>query len=170
MHRWFSSHPKKVPAASRSRPPDGTRNLHILRGSQASGPAAMTKSLPTGFHARECVPRRVKLLPKRTAQHAVGPPDAARLHKASKASPRVAVYTHKDAAQLVRQLAGERIHRAESVEIHAVDRDLIAGMVAHLDRRTTVELAVTDRHLYATIDGVTLDGRVEAHRLTPADG
>ena len=31
----------------------------------------------------------------------VGAPDAARLHKASKASPRVAVYTHRDPARLV---------------------------------------------------------------------
>src|ERR1700761_110876 len=30
----------------------------------------------------------------------VGAPEAARLHRASKAAPRVAVYTHKDAAQL----------------------------------------------------------------------
>src|SRR5215213_1041042 len=34
----------------------------------------------------------------------VGAPDAARLHKASKAAPRVAVYTHRDPAALVRQL------------------------------------------------------------------
>src|SRR5438045_3695280 len=46
----------------------------------------------------------------------IGSPDAARLHKASKAAPRVAVYTHKDPAQLVARLAGERIHRAEDVE------------------------------------------------------
>jgi hypothetical protein len=32
----------------------------------------------------------------------IGSPDAARLHKASKAAPRVVVYTHKDPAQLVR--------------------------------------------------------------------
>jgi uncharacterized protein YbjQ (UPF0145 family) len=31
----------------------------------------------------------------------IGSPDAARLHKASKAAPRVVVYTHKDPAQLV---------------------------------------------------------------------
>ena len=36
----------------------------------------------------------------------IGAPDAARLHKASKAAPRVVVYTHKDPAALVRQLAG----------------------------------------------------------------
>src|ERR1700755_2949542 len=35
----------------------------------------------------------------------VGSPDAARLHRASKAAPRVAVYTHKDAVQLVTKLS-----------------------------------------------------------------
>ena len=34
----------------------------------------------------------------------VGTPEAARLHKAGKAAPRVAVYTHKDPAQLVDRL------------------------------------------------------------------
>src|SRR5437764_1179131 len=42
----------------------------------------------------------------------VGAPDAARLHKASKASRRAVVYTHKDPDQLVRRLRGEKIHRA----------------------------------------------------------
>src|SRR3982751_1979830 len=40
----------------------------------------------------------------------VGTPDAARLHKASKATRRVAVYTHKDPAMFLKQLAGEKIH------------------------------------------------------------
>ena len=34
----------------------------------------------------------------------IGAPDAARVHKASKAAPRVAVYTHKDPAQLMRAM------------------------------------------------------------------
>jgi len=36
----------------------------------------------------------------------IGSPDAARLHRAAKAAPRVAVYTHKDAAPLLRNLSG----------------------------------------------------------------
>jgi len=46
----------------------------------------------------------------------VGAPDAARLHRASKAVPRVAVYTHKDPARLIAGLAGERIHRVEALD------------------------------------------------------
>jgi len=99
----------------------------------------------------------------------VGAPDAERVHRASKASPRVAVYTHKDGAALVRQLSGTRIHRAESIEIYAVDRSLLAALVARLDRRTRFDLAVTERHLYVTIGGETIDGAVERFRIPASD-
>jgi uncharacterized protein YaeQ len=95
----------------------------------------------------------------------IGSPDAARLHKASKAAPRVAVYTHKDPAQLLRQLEGERIHRAEQLELWAIDRALIAELVARLDRRTAFDLTITERQLYLTIGGETLEGTVEQHSL-----
>ena len=91
----------------------------------------------------------------------IGAPDAARLHRASKAAPRVAVYTHKDPAQLVRALAGERIHRAEALEIWAVDRDLLAELAARLERRMKLGLSVTDRHLFVTLGDETLSGTVE---------
>lgn len=95
----------------------------------------------------------------------IGSPDAARLHKASKAAPRVVVYTHKDAAQLVRQLAGERIHRAAALEIYGIDRALLAELVARLERRMVLDLAVTDRNLYVTVGGATLAGLVTPYAL-----
>jgi uncharacterized protein YaeQ len=91
----------------------------------------------------------------------VGAPDAARLHKASKASPRVAIYTHRDPAQVVRMLKGERIHRAAEVELYGIDRPLLAELVARLDRRNRWSLSVTDRHLYVTIGVETLEGDIE---------
>lgn len=91
----------------------------------------------------------------------VGTPDAARLHRASKAAPRVAVYTHKDPARLVGSLAGERIHRVEALELYALDRELLAGLVQRLERRTAFDLSVTDRHLFVSLDGATLSGAVE---------
>jgi uncharacterized protein YaeQ len=97
-----------------------------------------------------------------------GSPDAARLHKASKASPRVAIYTHKDPLQLLRQLAGERIHRAESIELYAVDRELLASLASRLDRRMTLQLSLTEGHLYLTVGGKSLDGAVVRHSLVAA--
>jgi uncharacterized protein YaeQ len=95
----------------------------------------------------------------------VGTPDAERLHRASKAAARVAVYIHKDSAQFLSRLAGARIHRAESLEIHAIDRHLVSALVARLDRRMSFSLAVTDRELYVSIEADTLTGSVERLRL-----
>lgn len=97
-----------------------------------------------------------------------GAPDAARLHKASKAAPRVAVYTHRDPLHLLRQYAGERIHRIEEIGLYAVDRGLLAELVARLDRRMAFQLSVMEGHLYFTIDGGAIDGAVVKHSLVPA--
>jgi uncharacterized protein YaeQ len=90
----------------------------------------------------------------------IGAPDAARLHKASKAAPRVVVYTHKDPAPLLRQLAEAHIHRAEALEIYAVDRTLVAALAERLERRMVLALAVTDRHLFVTLGETTMSGEV----------
>ena len=95
----------------------------------------------------------------------VGTPDAERLHRASKAAARVAVYIHKDSAQFLSRLAGSRIHRAEALEIHAIDRHLVAALVARLDRRMSFSLAVTDRELYISIGSETLTGMVARHEI-----
>jgi uncharacterized protein YaeQ len=96
----------------------------------------------------------------------VGAPDAARLHRASKASPRVAVYTHHQPGRYWESLAGEKIHRADALELYGFDRDLIAGFASRLARRMAVEVSVSDRMLYLTIDGELLSGPVTAHKLT----
>lgn len=74
----------------------------------------------------------------------IGSPDAARLHKAGKTGARVVVYTHKDTGQLVRQWAGERIHRAEALEVYRLDAPFIAALVSKLDRRMSVGVTIAD--------------------------
>lgn len=98
----------------------------------------------------------------------VGTPDAERLHRASKASPRVAVYVHKDPAQFLNRLAGQRIHRAEAVEIWAMDRALLAQLSARLDRRMAFSLSVMDRELYLSMGADTLTGTVVRRRIEGA--
>jgi uncharacterized protein YaeQ len=90
----------------------------------------------------------------------IGTPDAARLHKASKATGRVAVYTHKDPTQFLKQLAGERIHRAEALELYAIDRAVVSALAARLERRVAFSLSVTDQELYLSIGADNLTGAV----------
>lgn len=91
----------------------------------------------------------------------IGAPDATRLHKASKAAARVAVYTHKEPRILLAQWQGERIHKAEALEIYSLDREMIAELVSLIDRRTRMAVSVTDRQLYLTVGDVTVTGAVE---------
>lgn len=97
-----------------------------------------------------------------------GAPDSARLHKASKASPRVAIYTHRDPQQLLRQIAGERIHRIETIELYAIDRKLLAELATRLERRMAIQLSMTEGHLYFMIANESLDGAVSRHSLVTA--
>jgi len=85
----------------------------------------------------------------------VGAPEAARLHRAAKLAPRVAVYTHKDAVQLAARLGAEKIHRAEALELYAVDRDCLAQLAARLERRMEFALTVADAHIYLSLGAQT---------------
>ncbi len=95
----------------------------------------------------------------------IGAPDASRLHRAAKAAPKVAVYAHRGLDQLVARLAGERIHRAAEIRLHAVDPELLSALVARLDRRMNFDLAVSDRTLYISSGDETLTGAIEDRRL-----
>jgi uncharacterized protein YaeQ len=90
----------------------------------------------------------------------IGTPDAARLHKASKAAPRVVVYTHKDPEQFVRRLEGEKIHRGGDVELYAIDRTLIAALAARLQRRLAFAIWITDREITVSMAEESLTGMV----------
>jgi len=95
----------------------------------------------------------------------IGSPAATRLHKASKAAGRVAVYTHKDPAQLLRQLEGERIHKADAVEIFSFDRSLITALAGRLERRMAITVSIADGHLLVALNDGTFEGAIARHHL-----
>lgn len=91
----------------------------------------------------------------------IGTPDAARLHRASKAAARVAVYCHKDADAWLRTLAGHDVHAAETIALHRIDRAFVEAVAATLERRNAWSLSVTEGALYLDVAGKTLEGAVE---------
>jgi uncharacterized protein YaeQ len=95
----------------------------------------------------------------------IGTPDASRLHKARKLAPRVVVYTHKDPLQYIGRLVGERMHRADSIELYAIDRRLVAGLCSRLARRMDFALSVAERELTVSLEAETLAGAVVRHPI-----
>ena len=57
--------------------------------------------------------------------------------------------------------------RVAEIRLRAVDPELLAGLVARLDRRMDLDLAVSDQTLYVSLGGETLTGVVEERRLGP---
>jgi uncharacterized protein YaeQ len=100
-----------------------------------------------------------------TAWIEVGAPDAPRLHRGSKQAQRCAVYTHRAAAPLLEQLAGEKIHRAAEIPVYSFERPFMDEASAALGRRANVSLSITGRHLYMDVDGRNFSSAIEEHRL-----
>lgn len=90
----------------------------------------------------------------------VGHPSAARLHKASKAAEHVVVCTFQDPAAFQRTLAGERIHRAQDIELVGLPAALLAPLEALIERRMDWELTLAGGQLYLATGGQNLSGEI----------
>ena len=95
----------------------------------------------------------------------VGMPDADKLHRASKAAERVSIYTHRDPDMLRRNLAGKTIHRADTIPLFAFDRSFIAQLVAILDRRMSIDVSVTEGHIYINAGNATIETQLHEQSI-----
>ena len=100
-----------------------------------------------------------------TAWIEVGLPDASRLHRGSKLAGRVAVYTHRDARQLLGQLAGAAIHRGGEIPIRAFDRSEVEALARQLQRRTSLAISVSGQDVYVSLGEQTFTLPYVEHRL-----
>lgn len=80
----------------------------------------------------------------------VGAPSAERLHRAAKATPRVALYTDRRLEMLRAALAGARIHRAEEILVTAFPASFLRPLEARLERNLRWSVSIGDGHLYVT--------------------
>lgn len=99
-----------------------------------------------------------------TAWIEVGAPDAERLHRGSKLAGRSAIYTHKNPAALLAQLAGKKIHRAAEIPLYSFGQQFMEQASAALQRRTRISLSVTERQLYLDVDGQSFTTAIEEQR------
>jgi len=90
----------------------------------------------------------------------VGSPSPDRLHKASKAAPRVAVYAWKNVEALVEAIRERKIHRAEDLVIRSLPADLLDRVATTLDRNNTWDLSISGGTLYITINGALFEGEL----------
>lgn len=96
----------------------------------------------------------------------VGNPSAERLHKASKAAERVALFTHVELPLLLKEAKARPIHRIEEIEVQRLEPEFLDSLDRKLDKNSKFELVRTDGQLYVTIGGETLNGTLTLCALT----
>ncbi len=99
----------------------------------------------------------------------VGTPSADRLHKASKAAPRVVVFTQHDPRLLVKEAATRPIHKADQIEVYALPPAFLEELAALTDRNARWTLLRNDGVLFVTAGEQTVSAPLARQALVPDD-
>jgi uncharacterized protein YaeQ len=95
----------------------------------------------------------------------VGSPSAERLHKASKAARRVAIFTSADMSLLRREAGSRNIHKIDQIVVWHLETKLLDALEDKIQKNTKVDLLHTDGQLYVTVAGATLEGQIARRSL-----
>lgn len=95
----------------------------------------------------------------------IGAPSAERLHKASKAARRVAIFTCSEMNQLRKEAATKAIHKVEAIEVFRFEPKFLDAIDAKMERNTKLELTRNDGQVYVAIGGETLEATLAAQSL-----
>jgi uncharacterized protein YaeQ len=98
----------------------------------------------------------------------VGAPSAERLHKASKAARRVAVFTHVNPVLLRREASSRAVYKLADIEVTRLEPSFLDGIEAKIGRSTDLEIVRNDGRLYVTVDGAVIEADLERVSLVDA--
>ena len=96
----------------------------------------------------------------------VGLPDAAHLHKGSRDAEQAAVYTHRAVEQLLSQLSGKKVYRAEEIPIYALDPRFVSEVAERIERRASLTITRSDGELFVDVAGQSFRSPITEHRIS----
>jgi uncharacterized protein YaeQ len=95
----------------------------------------------------------------------VGAPSADRLHRASKAARRVALFSATERILLERAAASRKIHGVEDIAVHLVEPSFLHALEPDLDKHLKLELVRNSGALYVTMPKGLVEGTITETRL-----
>ena len=95
----------------------------------------------------------------------IGNPAAKRLHKASKASRAVQVYTYKDPENLKKDVRGQQIHKVETIEVFSFSPGFLAEISPFLKRDNRWTIIHNEKELTLTVGEESVIGTLHQHFL-----
>jgi uncharacterized protein YaeQ len=101
-----------------------------------------------------------------TAWIDVGAPSAKRLHKATKSTRRVALFSHVALPLLIAEATSAPVFRLEEIEVWPLDAAFVDDVAGKLDRKLALGITRSDGALYVTLGGQTYEASLALARLT----
>lgn len=90
----------------------------------------------------------------------IGNPSARKLHKASKASKKVKVYTYKNPNALIEEIQNGTVHRADELEVFALKPEFLEALSKVLTRESKWSLTHNDGTLMIVSGDTSMDGEL----------
>lgn len=93
----------------------------------------------------------------------VGAPSVERLHRASKASPRVVVYAYKQASKLLADAVAFKAHKVDTWTVVELDPAFLDQIERHTEKVNKWDLSVSGGALYLNIGPTLLESTLQVH-------
>jgi len=93
----------------------------------------------------------------------IGNPSARKLHKASKAARQVRVYTYKDVKVLLEEIRGNKVHRAETIQVFSLEAKFLEGLAPALERTNKWSLLHQEGTLTVNIGNASSSCELRIH-------
>jgi uncharacterized protein YaeQ len=91
----------------------------------------------------------------------IGNPSARKLHKASKASKKVKVYTYKNPKLLLEDMQNNNVHRSEEIEIYALSAEFLEQLSDVVTRESQWMVTYNDGSLVVVSGDKTINGELQ---------
>lgn len=99
----------------------------------------------------------------------VGAPSAKRLHKATKSTPRVALFSHVALPMLIAEATSAPVFRLEEIEVWPLEAEFVERVADRLERKLSFGITRSDGALYLTLGGQTYETSLALARLGGGD-
>jgi uncharacterized protein YaeQ len=83
----------------------------------------------------------------------IGNPSARKLHRASKATKKLVVYTYKNVDALVQEIQGNEVHRADTIEIYSFSSKFLEELESTLEKNNSWSVLVQEGQVSVELEG-----------------
>ena len=95
----------------------------------------------------------------------IGNPSARKLHRATKASKQVIVYTYKDPEPLLKEIREGKVFRSEGIQIYALESKFLERLAELMERKNTWDLILQEGTLTVNVGDKTEAGDLQKYSV-----